>query len=147
MGFFIDGLDPRNEKGDYFHNNVCWWRPLWNYICCVSNDVLDENDRTMGHCNNDHIISESKADKIAKRLIRLAETGEMQEAVRQYENWRKSLPEMEECYVCEVLGRDKCGHCDGSGKEQNWKVEYSMSVENVKEFIEFVRNSGGFIIS
>jgi len=147
MGFFVEGLDPRNEMGDYFCNNVWWWRPLWGYICCVCNDVLDENDRIMGHCNNDHIISESKADKIAKRLIRLAESGEMQEAVRQNENWRKSLPQMEECLVCEVLGPDKCGHCDGSGKVQNWKVVYPMSVENVKEFIEFVRNSGGFIIS
>ena len=32
MGFDLSGLNPKNETGEYFRNNVWWWRPLAQYV-------------------------------------------------------------------------------------------------------------------
>jgi hypothetical protein len=32
MGFDVYGKSARSEKGEYFRNNVWWWRPLAEYV-------------------------------------------------------------------------------------------------------------------
>ena len=33
MGMDVYGLEPRKEKGEYFRNNVWWWRPTLGLRC------------------------------------------------------------------------------------------------------------------
>ena len=33
MGMDVYGENPKNEKGEYFRNNVWWWRPLGDFVC------------------------------------------------------------------------------------------------------------------
>ena len=31
-------------SGQYFRNNVWWWRPLWNYVANLCSEVITEED-------------------------------------------------------------------------------------------------------
>ena len=33
-----------NNPGNYFRNNVWWWRPLWSFTCDHCADFLTEDD-------------------------------------------------------------------------------------------------------
>ena len=37
-----------------------------------------------------------------------------------------------------------CNGCDGVGTQPSWDTHYSFSVEDVREFAEFLKNCGGF---
>jgi hypothetical protein len=39
MGMDVYGKDAVSEKGEYFRNNVWYWRPLWNYCIEVAPDL------------------------------------------------------------------------------------------------------------
>ena len=39
-----------------------------------------------------------------------------------------------------------CNGCDGVGTTESWLAGYPFSEENVKEFAEFLMDSGGFQI-
>jgi len=47
-----------------------------------------------------------------------------------------------------VLGRETgwCNGCDGMGWKPNWATHYPFTQENVREFAEFLAESGGFSI-
>ena len=68
MGFDLCGNSPKDEKGEYFRNNVWWWRPLWDYVCQNCDDILSENDMFSGGYNDGRNISGRKAMKIGHRL-------------------------------------------------------------------------------
>ena len=42
MGMDVYGKKPKGEKGDYFRNNVWWWRPLWQYCASSAPELIDE---------------------------------------------------------------------------------------------------------
>jgi len=37
-----------NTPGAYFRNNVWYWRPLWNFVCKVCNDIMTDDDMENG---------------------------------------------------------------------------------------------------
>jgi len=39
-----------------------------------------------------------------------------------------------------------CNSCDGSGKKKDFETHYRLNADNVKEFAEFCKHSGGFSI-
>jgi hypothetical protein len=39
-----------------------------------------------------------------------------------------------------------CNGCSGEGKKDNWETNYQFDLEDIKEFAEFIENSGGFKI-
>ena len=45
MGMDVFGLEPRKEKGEYFRNNVWWWRPLWDFVAHI--DELYSEEKNM----------------------------------------------------------------------------------------------------
>ena len=65
--------------GTYFRNNVWFWRPLWNFVSGVCENILTEKDIERGSFNDGHKISKTKANKIAKRLFKLIESGQVKE--------------------------------------------------------------------
>ena len=43
MGMDVSGMNPSSETGEYFRNNVWWWRHLWNYSVLVMTPSEMEN--------------------------------------------------------------------------------------------------------
>ncbi len=46
MSQYFSDLRKWQDKnvGAYFRNNVWWWRPLWNYVTELCDDILTEED-------------------------------------------------------------------------------------------------------
>ena len=108
--------------GTYFRNNVWFWRPLWNFVTGVCDDILTEKDIERGSFNDGHKISKTKANRIAKRLFKLIKNGD----VNLYEKSRKE-------------------YLDGLN-DKDWNKSYPFYEENVRRFANFCANSGGFRI-
>jgi len=152
MGFDLFGMNPKNKKGEYFRNNVWWWRPLWNYICTVCENTLTDSDCREGEFNNGYSISENKGQRIANRLALLVKNGDTQRYSVRYARKLKKLPD-EECEFCKGTGKRNdeyvqgtCNACSGKGKVRPFVTNYPFSVANVRNFIDFCENSGGFRI-
>ena len=128
MGFDVYGVNPENESGEYFRNNVWWWRPLWMFVCGTCEDILSEKDVEAGHFNDGHKISKSKCNKIVKRLQELMDDGTIAEYAARYEKDRKEQSEK------------------SNKDEDRLLTSYPFSKENVQEFIKFLKNSGGMKI-
>ena len=60
MGMDIFGIEPENEKGEYFRNTVWYWHPLWNYLWNEL-DVLTPEEHREGHFNEGLIIIKEKS--------------------------------------------------------------------------------------
>ena len=106
--------------------------------------------------NGGEKISATKSLKIAKHMQKLIDDGSAEKYEKEY---TKSLEEMEDidCDICDGTGKRKeppetgagtlkCNGCEGTGKREPWVKSYPFSVENLQEFIEFSKNSGGFEI-
>ena len=152
MGFDLYGENPLHKNGEYFRNNVWWWRPLWDYVVLECEGILSKKDIASGGFNNGYVIDETKTLKIAKRLSSLVQSGETKKYENEYAQKLASLP-LVQCDICEGAGKrnDKfvqgqCNACDGKGKCPNWATHYPFEEKNVKQFIQFCKNSGGFSI-
>ena len=121
---YFDAKDifEKENVGYYFRNNVWWWRPLWDYVYQLNDDILTEEDYEHGHFNDSHEITEEQCEVICKRLTEALDNGEAEEYKNSYDAFVNSL------------GKD-----DVNGN-------YSFDLDNVKEFRNFVRESGGFQI-
>jgi hypothetical protein len=115
MGFDIVGLAPKNDTGRYFRNNVWWWRPLQALITILCADELTEEETRELGFNDGYKYSAEKAALIAERLAEVAANDEMLDHYRGH--------------ILELLS-DSYKDC--------WDRD------NVVEFIEFLKNSGGF---
>ena len=145
-----------DNPGEYFRNNVWWWRPLWAFISVVCDDILTEEDVERGEYNDGHEINEEKAKVISERLQLYIDNGDA-------ERWGKERQETldaqedEECNICDGTGNRqeppetgagdvKCNGCQGKGTVRPFNTQYPFDIENVQEFIKFAAQSGGFTI-
>ena len=152
MGFDVMGHEPNTEKGEYFRNNVWWWRPLWSYVAKQCSDILTE-EQIKGGCFNDGVlIPRERARAVGLRLRFLID----QKAVKKFEEeYKKSLDTIpdETCEICKGSGKrddehvkGECNGCEGKGKRRPWACHYPFNEENVREFADFAIESGGFKI-
>lgn len=73
MGFDILGRRAKSEKGEYFRNNVWWWRPLAAYV--LDNvDMPDIETKEWG-TNSGQKVSATTALRIADTLDALIVSG------------------------------------------------------------------------
>ena len=154
-----------NNPGDYFRNNVWWWRPLWNLVCASCDDILTEKDMSGGSYNDGHKISKTKATRIGKRLSKLLADGTINE-IDKSESLRRAKAkayngEIEE-QLSDLRGKVKEEHgenlvpadypephkseWDRIYKKKKWEADYPFDKENVKDFATFCLQSGGFEI-
>ena len=142
--------------GVYFRNNVWWWRPLWNFVTGICDDILTEKDMESGSYNDGHKISKTKANRIASRLFKLIKSGKVKEYEEGYKKELASLEQID-CDICDATGSRQeppktgagdreCNGCSGTGKVDDWAKSYPFSEDNVREFANFCLNSGGFQI-
>ena len=152
MGFDLYGERPKNKNGEYFRNNVWWWRPLWSYVATACNDILTKQDLREGSFNNGHWIRATKARALAERLTELLQSGHARDYEKKYLAALKALP-LEQCEHCKGTGqrndtfvKGKCNGCNGRGKKPAFETNYPFSEANVREFAQFCKDSGGFRI-
>tara|TARA_B100001245_G_C22852849_1_gene409979 strand:+ start:458 stop:823 length:366 start_codon:yes stop_codon:yes gene_type:complete len=120
MGFDIEGIASTEAVGEYFRNNVWWWRPMAGAIESTCSDLLTEKQKQGLYFNDGVEYEDELAINIAGRLE---------------ENMDKL-----EVYVRPI--QEQLNFKTSKGVE----FEYPFSIENVKAFIEFARHSGGFKI-
>jgi hypothetical protein len=152
MGYDLHGEEPISEEGEYFRNNVWWWHGLWEYVCDNCADFMTEEDRRAGQSNDMLPITKTLARKIAERLETLIRTGHTKRYEAEYNALKDALPD-EICKHCEGTGqrndefvKGECNGCKGKGKVRPFATWYHFSEKNVKEFITFMKASGGFKI-
>lgn len=170
MGMDVMGLEPSSERGEYFRNNVWYWRPLWNYCVSVAPELCDDID---GHMNDGDGLDEEGALELAAILRKELAGGGTEKYKEEYYRQLAALPQ-KDCKHCEATGirtdtvgvemgmptkelspemqiltgrtHGWCNACDGEGKRGDWRTEYPFDVENVRDFAEFLAESGGFAI-
>lgn len=144
------------NPGTYFRNNVWWWRPLWDYVCDVCEDVMAPEDIEGGYYNDGVKISESTVDRMVEKLIVEIALDNHKKYEESYMNEIKNLPK-EDCNICDATGKRKeapetgageihCNGCNGTGKKESWSASYPFSAQNVEEFVAFLSESGGIQI-
>ena len=62
MGMDVYGTEPKNEKGEYFRNNVWWWHPLWSY--CQENYPDITASVKKGHDNSGDGLDDEDSTKL-----------------------------------------------------------------------------------
>jgi hypothetical protein len=141
-----------DNPGEYFRNNVWWWRPLWDYICTICHDILDDEDCEEGHHNGGHQINEKKAIAIAGRIDLFIKNGDAADFAIERQQTLDAL-EDEECQFCEGTGKrddqyvkGECNGCQGKGTRRPYATQYPFDLENLEWFGKFCKQSGGFEI-
>lgn len=136
--------------GDYFRNNVWWWKPLWNYCYKVCDDLLTKEEWESGTYNDGHEYSEKKCLEMAELLQEQIDKGYCMKYEVEYKTWQLNLPK-EPCYTCNGNNRGHkkkkdCKGCEGTGERDNWSASYPFDVENVQRFVNFLKECGGMSI-
>jgi len=147
-----DYFDGQSMSGQYFRNNVWYWRPLWDYIHGLCDEVISEEDWESGHNNSGHVIDAETCKYISNALKIELDNGGVERYERLYKKSIEALP-LVECPICNGTGQRNdeyvvgdCNGCQGEGKRKDSETSYPFEVSNVKEFQRFVENCGGFEI-
>jgi len=163
----VDDYENTN-KGVYFRNNVWWWRKLADYVI-EHTKCVDENDFDKWQENSGHEVDNETANQIANQLEHLIKTGhaekykeEIDNAIKKAEEHnnkvQKLLDELR-LEVKKIVGDEKGENLAPAEypeplnkkwweitNQTDYRANYPFSLTNVREFIDFARNSGGFRI-
>jgi len=162
---FFEEQEAYQDKnaGVYFRNNCWWWRPLANLII-EKNDWLTSEQQEHLHNNSGFEFSEYEALEIAKTLRSTLRSGEAKEVQKKNKEerrtasqWNKGLAKQEATLrkkAEKVTGNkniapvdypaDLKKKWDELSEQRDWKESYPFEIENVKRFIRFLRECGGF---
>ena len=155
----------RKNVGIYFRNSVWCWRPLANFMrkhC----DWFTQEQQARLHDNSGFEFSEHEALTIADTLQKKVDDGtaEKDEARNKKnrklaEKWNKGIHAQQdelEKEVKKATGDAKLvpynypehfkKKWDDLQKQRDWKDSYPFEVRNVKRFIAFLRECGGFSV-
>jgi len=172
MGMDVYGSKPKNETGEYFRNNVWWWRPLAAYIEDTYPDIAKYC--THWHTNEGDGLNAVQSKILADKIKSDIKSGKVAKYQEDYIKAQENEPKVD-CEICNTTGKrawsqnhfsinDKiksdptteindlgeyvipCNACNGLGKVDHWIKHYPFSVENVSEFANFLENCGGFRI-
>ena len=170
MGMDVYGVNATSEKGEYFRNNVWWWRPLWAF--CYENYEIARKVEN-GHSNDGDGLDETDSKVLGQLLLNDIADGTVADYERAY-NAQLAELDREHCEYCNGTGIRKdevgndmgyateelspeiailtgrthgsCNACSGVGTKENFAMNYPFSAENVKAFAEFLLECGGFQI-
>jgi len=154
-----------SQSGTYFRNNVWWWRPLADYVLRYTK-VIPENEHEHWGYNDCYEVSQENAEMISQQLDHLVKSGHCKTYADQFEKNRKIIEKHNDkiekqldkfCKEVEKkLGKSNLApnefptedkkKWDKIYDKKNFNGNYPFSVDNVKEFSEFCKNSCGFSI-
>ena len=89
------------NPGQYFRNNVWWWRPLWVYVCDVCAYVMNPNHIDAGDSNSGYKIDQPTVDRMVEKLQIEIALGNHKKYETSHTKELKSLPD------------EKCDYCKG----------------------------------
>jgi hypothetical protein len=173
MGMDVYGKSPVTERGEYFRNNVWWWRPLWSYCCEVAFDIISQDVAEAGQYNDGQGLNGVQAKALGEKLFIELWEGRTAQYAKDYMASIADLPR-EPCNWCNSTGirsdeigiehgwpnkelepevqiltgrtHGSCNGCAGIGTVENWAASYPFSIDNVANFATFCIESGGFEI-
>lgn len=102
MGMDVFGQDPKNEKGEYFRNNVWWWRPLWEFCEFVAPELTSMVEN--GYSNDGDGLDGEDAKELAKVLRKSLRDGTLDNYEQTRTEWLASLP-IRPCVHCQATGK------------------------------------------
>lgn len=150
--------------GYYFRNNVWWWRPLANLITVLNEDWLTDEQKERLQDNSGFEFSELEAIKIKLSLENVINNGWLKKAEEQWkkeakqaELWNAQIKEqmeklkkqaIKETAKANIIPRDYPPHLklkwDKLWKSEDKTSSYPVSLKNVKNFVAFLNECGGF---
>jgi hypothetical protein len=156
------------NKGVYFRNNVWWWRRLADYIM-EHTKCVDKKDFDKWQENGGHEVDEETAIQIANQLEHLIKTGHAEQhkklideertKAEEHNNKVQKLLDELRLEVKKIVGDEKGENLAPAEypeplnkkwweitNQTDYRANYPFSLTNVREFIDFARNSGGFRI-
>ncbi len=166
MGFDLYSLgNHKTEKGEYFRNNVWWWRRLADFVC-EQTGVIAETDKEHWQSNSGHEVSEEQAKQIALQLKALIKDGTVSRVIGEVEKeMAKSEHNNKFVDICHEMLKQKVEKetdkynlapadypkdyhdtWDWIQSKYSYGSSYPFTMENVEEFIEFCEQSNGFRI-
>ena len=151
------------NPGVYFRNNCWWWRPLANFII-EKCDWLTTEQKERLHDNSGYEFSQHEAVTIADTLQKMVDAGTAaeREEVNKRERavaaeWNKGINAQQDKLEKEVIKEtgdakivpyDYPEHFkkkyDAIQKQTDHHAHYPFKEANVKRFICFLRECGGF---
>jgi len=154
MGMDLVGVKSKSEKGEHFRNNLAWWPWLWRFCKEVAGDKI-KIDWELGYYNDALALDENQTMQLAAILEEELADGSVKRREEEINAWNSEMSDLE-CYYCKGTGRRKrppktgagdifCNGCRGTGK-QPFDNRVYFSEDNVRKFLEFLKNSGGFVI-
>ena len=112
--------------GAYFRASVWSWRPLWNYVSAVCKDILTDSDIDLGCYNDNHLISNDKARRMAVALKQDINKNNHVRFAKWQKQRHKEMP-LETCSICEGKGTRK--GWDGWESKEEWiKIHGSLDI-------------------
>lgn len=171
MGMDVIGKNAVSETGEYFRRNVWGWRPLWQYVEIMHEDLAQKVE--YGQSNDGDGLNAEDSKELARRLQEDLREGKATLYISQRNKWLGTLPR-EACTHCnstgtrdDKVGQDMgmperelspevqtltgrthgwCNGCDGVGSRENWELSYSLEESDLASFAEFLQDCGGFEI-
>lgn len=154
MGMDVYGKKPKKEVGEYFRRNVWGWHPLWQYCQNIHPEVADKVQ--YGHSNEGDGLGSRDSVKLAKLIKEDIRSGFAEEYIKERDKQLKLLPD-ENCAYCDENGNRvwtekglqvvrQCNSCSGTKKVRPFDTWYYLNLQDIKDFAEFLENSGGFMI-
>lgn len=157
MGMDVFGKAATSEAGKYFRNNVWWWRPLADYAREVAPEITKACKywQTNDGDGLDAAASIALADKLQGEI----DAGRTLAYQRVYTSKLEQMAN-EPCSLCDGTGTRlpiphrgagdpkttgiRCNACSGLGYVRPNETKYPFDVENVQNFVTFLRACGGF---
>lgn len=152
MGMDVYGRKPKNKEGEYFRANVWYWHPLWQYCEDLHPTLANSVKVPYAHSNDGSGLKSIDAANLGKFIFKDIETGIAQSYIQKRNEDLEALPLLD-CIYCDKTGTriwddgpKVCNGCNGTGKTKSFETHYYLELEVLKEFANFLVNSGGFNI-
>jgi hypothetical protein len=170
MGMDVTGNNPKTDAGVYFRRNVWGWHPLAGLVCKLAPDIASHC--SCWHTNDGDGLNATNAKRLAAALDAALASGKVAMLVALRVARFRRLPDVT-CTWCDgtgvrgdEVGREHglnqrtiddvghprhgqtgwCNGCDGRGSNRPRETLYRVHEADVREFADFVKNSGGFWI-
>jgi hypothetical protein len=171
MGMDVYGKNPTNEVGTYFRRNIWGWRPLWQYVRLNHAELAGHVEN--GHTNDGDGLDDENSKLLAQEIREAVANGDAQLYIIARGIYLSELPKRT-CELCEgtgirtdavgiehgmperelapeiaiITGRTHgfCNGCSAEGSKDAWETNYSLELDDLTEFADFLENCGGFEI-
>jgi len=163
--FKISNKWEADNVGIYFRNNVWWWRPLADLVEKLCFFLSDKQKKHL-HDNGGHEYDEATAHKIADTLDAFVKSSvakrteinhkkEMKKADAHNKKVQVKLDALKMDAIARTSNKDiaPCDYpkdlkdkWDSIYREHDYTSSYPFTLKNVKEFISFLRQCGGFTV-